>query len=118
MIRMDSSPRSTSAREVTISATYRPAPDSRQRRRNAALVTPAMGARTTGVSMVSGPMRNGGSTAPGRAGTAGVVRVMDPFSPRCSSAEQPAVLLGQPDRLRSGPGTGLADRGRQVVAHG
>ena len=54
MIRIDSSPRSTSAREVTISATYSPAPDSRHSRRNAAFVTPAMGASTTGVSIVIG----------------------------------------------------------------
>src|SRR5450756_720958 len=62
MIRIDSGVRSTSARDVTISATYRPAPCSRHRRRNARLVTPAIGASTTGVSTVIGPIRSGGST--------------------------------------------------------
>src|SRR6478735_5708825 len=117
MIRIDSSPRSTRARDVTISATYSPAPDSRHRRRNAALVTPAMGARTTGVSMVRGPMRNGGSTAPERAGTAGVVRVMPPLSPTAGSAQQPAVLLRQPGGLGARAPAGLAHGRRQVVAH-
>ncbi len=61
MIRSDSGVRSTRARDVTISATYSPAPCSRHSRRKARLVTPAIGARTTGVSMVSGPRRSGGS---------------------------------------------------------
>src|SRR5665647_2834538 len=63
MIRIDSGVRSTSAREVTISATYRPAPCSRHSRRNARLVTPAIGASTTGVSTTIGPIRSGGRTA-------------------------------------------------------
>jgi hypothetical protein len=50
--------RSTSARDVIISLTYRPAPYSRHRRRNAVLVMPAMGARTTGTSRSIGPMRS------------------------------------------------------------
>src|SRR6476646_5337564 len=47
--------RSTSARDVIISQTYRPAPYSRQSRRNATLVIPAIGASTTGGSTVSDP---------------------------------------------------------------
>src|SRR5690606_30582682 len=60
--------RSTSARLVTISATYSPGsnpvdrPASRHSVRNARLVTPAMGASTTGVATVSGPISRGGST--------------------------------------------------------
>ncbi len=53
--------RSTRAREVIISLTYRPAPYSRQRRRNAVFVMPAIGASTTGASSAMGPMRNGGA---------------------------------------------------------
>ena len=60
--------RSTRARDVTISATYSPAPCSRHRRRNARFVTPAIGASTTGVWTSIGPMRRGGSTAPGAMG--------------------------------------------------
>ena len=50
MRRIDSGVRSTSAREVIISLTYRPAPNSRHSRRNAVLVMPAIGASTTGTS--------------------------------------------------------------------
>jgi len=58
MIRIDSSPRSTSAREVTIFGDVQPgAALAGHSRRNAALVTPAMGASTTGVSTVSRPIR-------------------------------------------------------------
>ena len=64
--------RSTSAREVIISLTYRPAPYSRHRRRNAVLVMPAIGASTTGASSSMGPMRRV------RAGARAVVTV--PFS--------------------------------------
>src|SRR5262249_59967243 len=47
--------RSTSARVVTISHTYRPAPCSRQSWRNATLVMPAIGASTTGGSTTYRP---------------------------------------------------------------
>jgi hypothetical protein len=47
--------RSTRARVVTISHTYRPAPCSRHSRRNAMLVIPAIGASTTGGSISYGP---------------------------------------------------------------
>ena len=60
IMRMDSGLRSTRARAVTISVTYRPPPYSLQRRRKALLVTPAIGARTTGVSTVSLPSFRGG----------------------------------------------------------
>src|SRR3954469_7264649 len=46
-------------REVIISQTYRPAPCSAQSRRYAALVMPAIGARTTGTGTVSGPRVRG-----------------------------------------------------------
>src|ERR1019366_1761400 len=59
MSRMLSGVRSTRARLVIISLTYRPAPYSRQSRRNAVLVIPAMGARITGTSSVRLPMRSG-----------------------------------------------------------
>src|SRR5437763_2549408 len=49
--------RSTSARVVTISHTYRPAPCSRHSCRNATFVMPAMGASTTGGSTGYGPRR-------------------------------------------------------------
>src|ERR1700752_2734254 len=59
--------RSTSARAVTISQTYSPltvpafdCSSSRHRVRNATLVTPAIGASTTGLASVIGPMRNAG----------------------------------------------------------
>src|SRR5699024_3478997 len=76
MICIDFSLRSSRAREVTISATYRPAgaglsansancstgspaaPASRHSRRNGAFVTPAMGASTTGVPTAIGPICN------------------------------------------------------------
>src|SRR5699024_3400489 len=70
MIRIDSLVRSTRAREVTISATYRPAgagpgtpcggrparPARRHSARNGALVTPAIGARITGVPTSMDPI--------------------------------------------------------------
>ena len=82
--------RSTRARVVTISVTYRPAGASRpppgasigpvevgasvvgkaasaisrHRRRKEALVTPAMGASSTGVATSSGPMRSGAGAGP------------------------------------------------------
>ena len=82
--------RSTRARVVTISVTYRPAGASRppsgvgsgpgweglsdsgraasaisrHRRRKEALVTPAMGASSTGVGTTSGPMRSGAGARP------------------------------------------------------
>src|SRR5690606_23841076 len=49
--------RSTRARVVIISLTYRPAPYSRHRRRNAVFVIPAIGASTTGTSSSIGPRR-------------------------------------------------------------
>src|SRR5271165_3540841 len=59
--------RSTSARAVTISHTYRPlivptcdCSSSRHSVRNATLVTPAIGASTTGLASVIGPMRKAG----------------------------------------------------------
>ena len=52
--------RSTSARVVIISQTYRPAPNSRHRVRNAGLVMPAIGARTTAGSTASAPSFSGG----------------------------------------------------------
>src|SRR3954453_14499610 len=72
-MRSDSGVRSTSAREVTISATYRPPPYSRQSLRKAELVMPAMGARTTGVSTVMGPSFRGGSSSLGAGGVAATV---------------------------------------------
>ena len=64
--------RSTSAREVIISLTYRPAPYSRHSRRNAVFVMPAIGASTTGASSSIGPMR--------RARAGARVGVTSPFS--------------------------------------
>ena len=61
-IRSVSALRSTSAREVTISLTYSPAPYSRHSRRKPRLVTPAIGASTTGTSASTAPPRS----APGR----------------------------------------------------
>src|ERR1700760_3337533 len=59
--------RSTSARAVTISQTYSPltvptfdCSSSRHSVRNATLVTPAIGASTTGLASVIGPMRKAG----------------------------------------------------------
>src|SRR5690606_25513925 len=49
--------RSTSARDVIISLTYSPAPNSRHKRRNAVFVMPAIGASTTGTSSSIGPRR-------------------------------------------------------------
>src|SRR5947209_2377605 len=56
--------RSTSARAVTISQTYSPlivptrsCSSSRHRVRKATFVTPAIGAKTTGLASVIGPMR-------------------------------------------------------------
>ena len=56
---IDTGVRSTSAREVIISHTYSPAPYSRQSRRYAMFVMPAIGASTTGTSTSMGPMRRG-----------------------------------------------------------
>src|SRR6201999_1298276 len=59
--------RSTSARAVTISQTYSPltvpafdCSSSRHSVRNATFVTPAIGASTTGLASVIGPMRKAG----------------------------------------------------------
>src|SRR5690554_2806717 len=65
MSRIDTGVRSTRARLVIISLTYRPAPNSRHKRRNAVLVIPAMGARTTGTSSSSGPILNPAAASPG-----------------------------------------------------
>src|SRR6218665_2400052 len=65
MSRIDSGGRSTNALLVIISLTYRPAPNSRQSRRNAVFVIPAIGASTTGISSGRGPMCRG---AGGRGG--------------------------------------------------
>src|SRR6218665_1158787 len=59
MSRIDSGVRSTNALLVIISLTYRPAPNSRQSRRNAVFVIPAIGASTTGISSGRGPMCRG-----------------------------------------------------------
>src|SRR6218665_3192659 len=59
MSRIDSGGRSTNALLVIISLTYRPAPNSRQSRRNAVFVIPAIGASTTGISSGRGPMCRG-----------------------------------------------------------
>src|SRR6218665_465272 len=59
MSRIDSGVRSTNALLVIISLTYRPAPNSRQSRRNAVFVIPAIGASTTGISSGRGPMGRG-----------------------------------------------------------
>src|SRR4051794_28656556 len=50
--------RATTPRLVTISHTYNPAPCSRHSCRYAALVTPAIGASTTGVATSIGPTRS------------------------------------------------------------
>ena len=55
-MRMVSGSRSTSARVVIISLTYRPPPKSRQSRRNGELVMPAIGASTTGGHTACGPI--------------------------------------------------------------
>src|SRR6218665_983933 len=59
MSRIDSGVRSPNALLVIISLTYRPAPNSRQSRRNAVFVIPAIGASTTGISIGRGPMCRG-----------------------------------------------------------
>src|SRR5690606_6668026 len=92
MMRSDSGVRSTSARDVTISATYRPPPCSRHRRRNAAFVMPAIGASTTGVSTVSGPRVSGGSRADAEVAGAVILTIVSggraaPVE-RCSGAEE------------------------------
>src|SRR5665648_750310 len=97
MIRIDSGVRSTSAREVTISATYSPAPCSRHSRRNARLVTPAIGASTTGVSTTIGPIRSGGSTADRQADRDGVVRALAKLSPRQRRVVVLRHLVGLPE---------------------
>ncbi len=63
IIRIVRSLRSTSARLVIISQTYRPPPYSRQICRNAGFVIPAIGASTTGESSVIDPIRSGGAVA-------------------------------------------------------
>src|SRR6218665_891319 len=59
MSRIDSGVRSPNALLVIISLTYRPAPNSRQSRRNAVFVIPAIGASPTGISSGRGPMCRG-----------------------------------------------------------
>ena len=94
MSRIVSGVRSTSARVVTISDTYRlVAPDappasrpavpySRHSRRKARLVMPAIGASTTGDSTTWRPMCSGGSTGVGAQGAMGGGGGHDdPFSP-------------------------------------
>src|SRR5437868_8387022 len=87
---------STRPRDVIISQTYRPAPCSAQRRRYAALVMPAIGASTTGVSTVTDPR----VSEVGRAVT-------------CSSS--PALLVRL---LRLGRLLDLADPGDRVELRG
>src|SRR6218665_1703859 len=67
MSRIDSGVRSTNALLVIISLTYRPAPDSRQSRRNAVFVIQASGASTGGMSR-GGGQRCGGGGGRGEAG--------------------------------------------------
>src|SRR5690349_11299191 len=55
---------STRARAEIISLTYRPGPYDRQSCRKAALVTPAIGARTTGGSTSMVPIFSGGMSGP------------------------------------------------------
>src|SRR3954468_5157755 len=62
---------------------------------------PAIGASTTGAATSYGPIDNGT-----------VAIVAGP----AARSEQPAGILGQADGLGAGPGAGLADRGRQMVA--
>src|SRR5450759_4691400 len=95
MIRSDSGLRSTSAREVTISATYSPPPFSRHSRRNAALVIPAIGASTTGVSTTIRPMRSGGRTRVSEV----VTRVILPPGDTCPARWRPERRSG-PDEPR------------------
>ena len=59
MRRMLSGVRSTRARLVIISETYRPAPYSRHSLRNAVFVIPAIGASTTGTLSSSEPIFSG-----------------------------------------------------------
>src|SRR3954464_5656652 len=112
--RSDSSLRSSSARDVTISLTYKPAPCSRQSCRNAWFVMPAIGASTTGAPTSYGPILNP------REGTPDILSAPIPSMPRSPPPpprlEEPASVLGQADGLGPGPGAGLADRGRQVIA--
>jgi len=84
MIRSDSGVRSTNAREVTISATYSPPPFSRHSRRNAALVMPAIGASTTGVSTTSEPMRSGGRTRVAEVVTWVILPQLNLWAARCA----------------------------------
>src|SRR6218665_2094836 len=73
MSRIDSGVRSTNALLVIISLTYRPAPNSRQSRRNAVFVIPAIGASTTGISSGRGPMCRGGGGSGEAGGSAAAV---------------------------------------------
>src|SRR5699024_2719602 len=101
---------STMPREVIISHTYRPAPCSRHSLRNGALVTPAMGASTTGVGISRSPSRSGRPMVS--------VAVIIPFShPDDRSPQEPAVLIGDPHRLGTGTRTGLADGTGEVVTY-
>ena len=68
---------STRARAVTISLTYSPAPYPRQRVRKALLVTPAMGASTTGTSTTRFPSLSTG--------------VADPSATACVTMAPPTV---------------------------
>src|SRR5215207_9322383 len=97
-------------RDVIISQTYSPAPCSAQSWRNAALVTPAIGASTTGL---------GTSRSPNRSVRGNVAVVMPPLSqpPRFASsctvfeqrfgAEARKSGSGQWQRLLWGPGDGV-----------
>src|SRR5215218_2025682 len=105
---MDSGVRSTRARDVTISLTYSPAPvldpadvtparssaapaSSRHSCRNATLVMPAIGARTTGVPIRCGPMASPGASDVATAAGADAVRVMQASSQEAPTAPKSVV---------------------------
>src|SRR5665811_534833 len=122
MIRSDSGVRSTNAREVTISATYRPPPFSRHSRRNAALVMPAIGASTTGVSTTSEPMRSGGRTGAAEVVTWVILPQLNLWAARAAPGRgiadglPPAVpTAATASEQRSGPDEPRREVGRDLV---
>src|ERR1700712_3251952 len=96
--------RATSARVVTISQTYRPAPNSRHSPRKDVLVMPAIGASTTGGHTGNGPICRTSALAPGgaTAGCAvagGMVAVLTAPLSRCHRGGwtlPPVLMAGWP----------------------
>src|ERR1700751_6095355 len=93
--------RSTSARAVTISQTYSPltvptldCSSSRHSVRNATLVTPAIGASTTGLASVMGPMRKAGLPTAHRQLARGFMQLVCGDLVACTGFPLELALLG------------------------